>query len=47
MFCGQYEGGGLRLEEEEDRLLSEREVRHSFGGQNCELDPLIKFDGVV
>ena len=34
-FLGDYEGGELVVEEEEDRILSEKEVWHSFDGKNC------------
>ena len=32
---GNYEGGELVVEAEEDRILSEKEVWHSFDGKNC------------
>ena len=32
---GDYEGGELVVEEEEDRVLPKREVWHSFDGKNC------------
>ena len=35
MFFGDYEGGELVVEEEEDRIMSEKEVWHSFDGKNC------------
>ena len=35
LFFGDYEGGELVVEEGEDRILSEKEVWHSFDGKNC------------
>ena len=32
---GDYQGGELVIEEAEDRILSEKEVWHSFDGKNC------------
>ena len=33
-FFGDYEGGELVVEEEDDRILSEKEVWHSSDGKN-------------
>ena len=35
VFSGDSEGGELVVEEETDRILSEKEVWHSFDGKNC------------